>query len=95
MAIREWQVRAAERWAKRARVAFEAAKDAARRRPNRCRGCDRELLQGGRGRPPEWCQECRGGEKYLANKRAIALTSYHKGREQDKKAREEAEREPD
>jgi hypothetical protein len=93
VAIREWQVRAAERWAKRARLAFEEARETMRRRPNRCRGCDKELLQGGRGRPPEWCSECRGGPKYRAHKNALALTSYHKCREQDKKAREEAERE--
>jgi hypothetical protein len=94
VAIREWQVRAAEGWAKRARHAFEAAKETMRRKPNQCRGCGMELLQGGRGRPPEWCDKCKGGPKWLDVKRQTALRSYYNVKGREAKARKEAESGP-
>lgn len=45
--------------------------------PRDCRGCGKGIPQGSRGRPREWCDECRGGEKWREVRRAIALRSYH------------------
>ena len=77
MTQKERRARSAEWWVRKAMVALDAASEAMLKPLNKCRGCDKDLLHGGRGRPPVWCGECKGGPKWLASKRALALKSYH------------------
>jgi hypothetical protein len=59
---------------------YEREQKAARERRRECRGCGKGVPQGSRGRPPEWCERCRGGPKWRAVRRAVALKSYHRMR---------------
>ena len=66
------ELRKAERALVSARKRYEADRAPVTGR-RKCRGCAKELVHGSRGRPPEWCKECR-----KMARRMQALASYHR-----------------